>query len=105
MAAKGSILKKEIADKILETFPNSFLYNNNKEIRINGTENGESLQIKITFTTAKTKVENENLSTKEIPLPSSNDDLSISNEMENFPQEPTEEEKERLTFLLNKLGL
>ena len=36
MAVKGAILKQEIAQKILETFPNSFLYNDGKEIRING---------------------------------------------------------------------
>lgn len=100
MAAKGSVLKKEIADKILEIFPDSFLYNNGKEIRINGVENGESLQIKVTLTTSKTKVENEN-SSIETPSPT----LVKNEDMEKFPQEPTEEEKERLTFLLNKLGL
>ena len=40
MAAKGSILKQEVAEKILAAFPGSFLYNDGKEIRINGTENG-----------------------------------------------------------------
>lgn len=104
MAAKGSVLKKEIADKILEVFPNSFLYNNGKEIRINGTENGESLQIKVTLTTSKTKVENENFSTETSPSIST-DKIIENKDMEKFPQEPTEEEKERLTFLLNKLGL
>ncbi len=103
MAAKGSILKKEIANKILEIFPNSFLYNNDKEIRINGNENGEELQIKVTFTTAKTKVENENI------LFSDNNSSTpmkpTENVVEKHPQEPTQEEKERLTFLLDKLGL
>ena len=104
MAAKGSILKKEIADKILEVFPDSFLYNNNKEIRINGTENGESLQIKVTLTTSKTKVENEDAPMEKASI--STNSSSIENEtLEKFPQEPIEEEKERLTFLLNKLGL
>ncbi len=104
MVAKGSILKKEIADKILEVFPDSFLYNNNKEIRINGTENGESLQIKVTLTTSKTKVENEDAPIEKTSI--STNSSPIENEtLEKFPQEPTEEEKERLTFLLNKLGL
>ena len=57
MAAKGSILKQEIASKILAAFPGSFLYNDGKEIRINGTENGEKLQIKLTLTAAKVAVE------------------------------------------------
>ena len=57
MAAKGGILKQEIAEKILATFSGSFLYNDGKEIRINGIENGEKLQIKLTLTCAKTAVE------------------------------------------------
>lgn len=105
MAAKGSILKKEIADKILEIFPDSFLYNNNKEIRINGIENGESLQIKVTLTTSKTKVENESPSEEKPPSVSTDDSIVKSETLEKFPQEPTEEEKERLAFLLDKLGL
>ena len=31
MALKGTILKKEITDKILATFEGSFLYNDGKE--------------------------------------------------------------------------
>lgn len=57
MAAKGSILKKEVSEKILKAFPGSFLYNDGKEIRINGLENGERLQIKVTLTAAKVAVE------------------------------------------------
>lgn len=105
MAVKGSILKKEIADKILEVFPDSFLYNNNKEIRINGIENGESLQIKVTLTTSKTKVENENAPVKKASSISTSETPIENETLEKFPQEPTKEEKERLTFLLNKLGL
>ena len=41
MAAKGTEAKKIIMNKILESFPNSFLYNDGKEIRINIQENGE----------------------------------------------------------------
>ena len=56
MAAKGSVLKEEITNKILECFPGSFRYD--KEIRIPGIENSENLQIKITLTCAKVNVEN-----------------------------------------------
>ena len=44
MALKGTILKKEITDKILATFEGSFLYNDGKEIRIPGLEDGQELQ-------------------------------------------------------------
>lgn len=109
MAAKGAILKKEIADKILATFPGSFLYNDGKEIRINGTEEGLPLQIKVTLTAAKVAVEggsDATMSGEKIISPT-----TAANSKEAWitkgevPQEPTEEEKERLTMLLNKLGL
>lgn len=101
MAAKGSILKQEIIKKILETFPNSFLYNDGKEIRINGTENGENLQIKVSLTTAKVAVENEEGSA----FPEMETNTAPVETNEKIPQEPTNEEKERLKTLLEKLGL
>lgn len=103
MAAKGSILKQEIASKILAAFPGSFLYNDGKEIRINGTENGEKLQIKLTLTAAKVAVEGGS----DIVLPGEATTVDVKPNVANerIPQEPSEEEKERLTMLLNKLGL
>ena len=101
MAAKGSILKQEIAEKILATFSGSFLYNDGKEIRINGIENGEKLQIKLTLTCAKTAVEGGD----DIILPGEKNVATAAEVNEKIPQEPTAEEKERLTMLLNKLGL
>lgn len=53
--AKGQILKDDISQKILEMFPNSFMMD--KNIYINGKENGEPVQIKVAFTTPKTPVE------------------------------------------------
>lgn len=99
MAAKGSILKGEIAEKILKTFPGSFLYNDGKEIRINGVENGVEIQIKVTLTAAKeavgngiSKIESEGTVDSELP-PSE----TIT--------EPTEDEQIRLQNLLKKLNL
>ena len=103
MAAKGTILKQDIAKKILETFPNSFLYNDGKEIRINGIEDGVELQIKCVLTCAKTPVGNDNVF--ENNLNSTTEDINISNTNEKIPQEPSTEEKERLKTLLDKLGL
>lgn len=103
MAAKGSILKQEIANKILAAFPGSFLYNDGKEIRINGIENGEKLQIKLTLTAAKVAVEGG--SDVALPGEAATADVKVNTTNETIPQEPSEEEKERLTMLLNKLGL
>ena len=103
MAAKGSILKQEIASKILAAFPGSFLYNDGKEIRINGTENGEKLQIKLTLTAAKVAVEGG--SDVALPGEAATADVKPNVTNEAIPQEPSEEEKERLAMLLDKLGL
>lgn len=105
MAAKGSILKKEVAEKILAAFPGSFLYNDGKEIRINGTENGEILQIKISMTCAKVAVEGGDDNVLPGEKATATADAKSTGTNEKVPQEPTAEEKERLTTLLNKLGL
>ena len=105
MAAKGSILKQEVAEKILAAFPGSFLYNDGKEIRINGTENGESLQIKVALTCAKVAVEGGDDTILPGEKTAVSADVKPTGTNEKIPQEPTAEEKERLTTLLNKLGL
>lgn len=99
MAAKGSIAKKEISKKILEVFPNSFMYNDGKEIRINVTEEGNPIQIKVVLTAAKTAVSN-------------GDDTKLPGEKNEAVQiapaninEPTDEEKARLSEFLTKMGL
>lgn len=104
MAAKGSILKQEITEKILKVFPDSFLFNDGKEIRINGMENGEPLQIKVTLTASKTPVENSNLSFSEERKNAAVANINPPETVEKVPDEPSVEEKERLASLLNKLG-
>lgn len=99
MAAKGSILKGEIAAKILETFPGSFLYNDGKEIRINGTENGVEIQIKITLTAAKEAVNNGTSET------TSKEDIVSNLPSSEAIAEPTRDEQIRLQELLQKLNL
>ena len=49
--ARGAQAKEELTEKILETFPDSFL--NEKTIRVPWIENGEQLELKITLTCAK----------------------------------------------------
>ena len=101
MAVKGAILKQEIAQKILETFPNSFLYNDGKEVRINGTEDGVPVQIKVTFTAAKVPVEGGD----SVITSSSTETVVSAQPAEKVPDEPTEEEQKRLQDLLAGLGL
>ena len=105
MAARGSIIKQEISNKILKTFPGSFLYNDGKEIRINRFEEGQPIQIKVVLTAAKVAVEGGD----DVILPgekaATTADVKSTGTNEKIPQEPTAEEKERLTTLLNKLGL
>ena len=101
MAIRGTILKKEIAQKILETFPNSFLYNDGKEIRINGMEDGTAAQIKITLTAAKVPVEGGGI----VTAPQETTPANVSTSSEEIPEEPSEEEKQRLEVLLSRLGV
>ena len=54
MAARGAWSKEQVWNKILETFPGSFV--NEKEIRIPMIENGDRIEIKVTLTAAKTNV-------------------------------------------------
>ena len=105
MAAKGSILKQEVAKKILAAFPGSFLYNDGKEIRINGMEDGVPIQIKVVLTAAKVAVEGGDDTVLPGEKTAATADVKPTGTNEKIPQEPTSEEKERLTTLLNKLGL
>lgn len=107
MAVKGAILKQQIAKKVLETFSGAFLYNDGKEIRINGSEDGSPIQIKITMTAAKVAVEPEGSIPKLKEVESTGIDFSGDNVASSaqVPDEPTEDEKERLALLLDKLGI
>ena len=105
MAARGSVLKQEVATKILAALPGSFLYNDGKEIRINGTENGENLQIKVTLTCAKVAVEGGEDTVLPGESVKTTSPVQIVTTSEKVPQEPTNEEKERLKTLLNQLGM
>ena len=105
MAARGSIAKEEVMNKILATFPGAFKYE--KELRIPMVENGEPLQIKVTLTAAKNMVAAggdtamPGAQTKEVVV-----GLSATGPVtERVPVEPTDEEKKNVSNLLNMLGL
>lgn len=99
--AKGSQFKKEVLNKILETFPNSFLYNDGKELRICGQEDGENIQLKCTLTCAKVNVgENEDAA-----IPGETIMESTSTQVEPSLSAPTQEEKDTVKSLLESFGL
>lgn len=99
--AKGSQFKKEVLNKILETFPNSFLYNDGKELRICGQEDGENIQLKCTLTCAKTNVgEND-----DVAVPGETGVESTSIPVESGISAPTQEEKDTVKSLLESFGL
>ena len=93
--ARGSSSKENLKRKLLEIFPNSFLYNSDKEIRVPMVEDGSPIEIKITLTAAKDIVGggapvNEVFAPVEISAPVS--------------AEPTDEEKENVATLLRNMG-
>ena len=99
MAVRGAKAKQDITQKILETFSDSFVHE--KEIRIPYVEDGISGEIKVTLTAAKVAVGNKLNDNDD----SMSDDSFLFANKEQVPQEPTEEEKERLKMLLEKLGI
>lgn len=104
--AKGQAAKQEVMATILSTFPDSFSYNGNKEIRINTVENGEPIQIKVVLTAAKTAVTPED----ENAMPGAKDSFpevaaSTAQPASKPPMEATAEEKEAISNLMAELGL
>ena len=106
MAARGSIAKEEITNKILAEFPGSFKFD--KEIRVPVMENGELVQIKITLTAAKVNVENGG----DTVTPGADLIKGMTQAVEGqvadsttMSIEPTPEEKENVRILLSKLNL
>ena len=99
MAARGSVVKEQVAQKILETFPGAFAYE--KEIRVPMTENGELIQIKVTLTAAQTNVEGGDVVMSAATV--------ASTPVEAKPVatviEPSAEEKKTVADLMAKLGL
>ncbi len=103
MAARGSESKNIITAKLLETFAGSFIYD--KNVIIPMVENGETLQIKIALTCAKTNVESgmdtaipgATAATTATPTPKVIDTHGVA--------EVTEEEKQNVLKAMAALGL
>lgn len=95
--ARGQKSKEEVMNKILELFPNSFIYE--KEIRIPYKEDDEDIQLKCVLTCAKVNVERDG-------------DIAIPGNAKEEKEEkietivvPTQEEKDTVKNLLESFGL
>ena len=101
--AKGQQFKKEVQEKILQLFSNSFLHNDAKEIRICGFEDGQPIQIKITLTCAKENVEMgaDAAIPGDFPAPK----MTAPTPQRDTPVAPSEQEKAKVAALLKSLGL
>jgi hypothetical protein len=101
--ARGAQAKSEVMKKILEFFPGSFTYNDNKEIRIPCNEAGEVVQIKVALTCAKENVESgaDNAIPGDFPAPK----MTAPTPERTSPAVPSAEEKQKVADLLKSLGL
>lgn len=99
--ARGQELKQKITQTILETFPGSFI--NEKEIRICGEENGETVQIKVTLTAAKENISNPATDPKPSKIISPDDSIITSDNT--VEVNITSKEKKTVAQLLAGLGL
>ena len=112
--AKGQAAKQEAFAKMLEMFPDSFLYNDNKELRINTTEDGNDIQLKVVITCAKTPVsagEENAIPGASFPEPKATTKTKIVGlsadgaVTEQVLVEATEDEKQKISNLMAELGI
>ena len=92
--ARGAESKANVIQKILEVFDGAFEYG--KELRIPIMENGERVEIKVTLTCAKTNVGGDDGPADSAPA-------AASANVTAGP--PTEEEKQNIANLLDRLGI
>lgn len=93
--AKGAESKQKVIDKIIEVYPDAFVYG--KELRIPFEEDGMRVEIKVALTCAKTNVGGDG---------TSEESGVQSNEAVNAPSAaPTQEEKDNIAKLMDRLGL
>ena len=95
MAVRGAEAKKAIIKKILETFPDAFLCEEGKELRIPYQEGSDNVQIKCSFTCAKVNVGGG--------VGSVNAEVGPAVNTEN--REITKEEVSEVRDIIDKLGL
>ena len=102
MAVKGAVSKEVVIAKILEVFPDAFVYD--KTVRIPMIEDGNELQIKVALTAAKDIVEPGS----DNAIPAAKGGKVVAGEF-SFPEpkkiEVSSEEQSAVQNLMNELGL
>ena len=98
--AKGQIIKQEILNKMLEVFPGSFMQDD-KILRIPVEEGGEPVEIKVTLTAAKDLLAGGG----SLDWSDSTDKKDAGTVASPLTTEPTEEEKQNVQRMLEKLGM
>ena len=102
--AKGAIAKQQVENRIRLEFGDDFVGSNGKDLFVWGEENGERIQIKISLTCPKTNYSGPDVAAA--PSKTAKPALDWSdNATETPPTELTQEEKETVNTLLEKLGL
>lgn len=106
MAAKGTIGKQNVINKIRESFGADFIGEIDKKIYVWTQENGERIQIALSLTCPKTPV------TTSTHIPTINGGMdfeaaetAIAVSASAAPAEVTEEERQIIADLMAKLGL
>ena len=109
MAAKGTVAKQQVINKIQKTFGSDFIGEVDKKIYVWAQENGEKVQIAISLTCPKAPVAVANVPTV-IPVDESNEwnfeEMSITTTPP--PKKPvvfSAEEEKNIEDLIKKLGL
>jgi len=97
---KGSEEKLIVTNGILKAFEGSFLYNDGKEIRIPVGD----VQIKVALTCAKENVSPDGETNTILDSGNSGFPAPVGQVAAPKYAEPTQEEKDRVNTLLNKLG-
>jgi len=105
MAIKGTESKTRVLNKILETFPDAFLYNNDKEIRIPFTEQGDQVEIKVVLSCAKTPVRQAAVLDWSPDSSTTTSEESIPAPVEQPSPQISEEDRRKVAELMAKLGL
>lgn len=94
--AKGAESKQKVIDKIMEVYPDAFLYGS-KELRIPFEEDGMRVEIKVALTCAKTNVGGDGDSVES--------QGEVSAPVNTPAAAPTEQEKQNIADLMSRLGL
>ena len=94
--AKGSESKDAIYKKLFEVLPNAFM-EDAKIMRIPMKENGETIEIKVTLTAAKNILGGESMT----EVAENKESIKVESDL----TEPSEEEKQNVISLLERLGM